>query len=140
MKSQNLSIRWLYLVVGVLAMLFAGIIYAWSILKAPLASEFSWGASELALNFTLAMSFFCIGGLLGAVAAYVGGVVDGFIMRITDVFMAIPEQLLAMCVVAALGATPVSVIAALSMPSSFTRATYSFILLEPSKREYSVWT
>jgi peptide/nickel transport system permease protein len=56
-----------------------------------------------------------IGGLLGAIAAYYGGVPDGIIMRITDVFLAIPEQLLAMTVVAALGATPLSVIAALSV-------------------------
>ena len=52
--------------VGVVAMLFAGVLYAWSILKSPLASEFGWGQSELALCFTLAMTFFCIGGLLGA--------------------------------------------------------------------------
>lgn len=52
--------------VGVIAMLFAGILYAWSILKAPFAADFGWGASELALNFTLAMCFFCLGGLLGA--------------------------------------------------------------------------
>ncbi len=65
-KNTNLSKRWFYLAVGVIAMLFAGVLYAWSILKAPLAVEFGWGASELALNFTLAMSFFCIGGLLGA--------------------------------------------------------------------------
>lgn len=64
--KPNLSIRWFYLVVGVVAMLFAGVLYAWSILKAPLATEFGWGASDLALNFTLAMSFFCVGGLLGA--------------------------------------------------------------------------
>jgi peptide/nickel transport system permease protein len=56
-----------------------------------------------------------IGGLLGAVAAYYGGKLDGIIMRITDVFLAIPEQLLAMTVVAAMGATPLSVIAALSV-------------------------
>ena len=68
MKStnQNLSVRWFYLVIGVIAMLFAGVLYAWSILKSPLAAEFGWKASELALTFTLAMSFFCIGGLLGA--------------------------------------------------------------------------
>lgn len=68
MKQHNsdISIRWRYLVIGVIAMLFAGVLYAWSILKAPLSAEFGWGASELALNFTLAMSFFCIGGLLGA--------------------------------------------------------------------------
>jgi OFA family oxalate/formate antiporter-like MFS transporter len=41
-------------------------LYAWSILKSPLAAEFGWGQSELALCFTLAMTFFCIGGLLGA--------------------------------------------------------------------------
>ena len=64
--SKNTSMRWFYLVVGIIAMLFAGILYAWSILKSPLAMEFKWGASELALNFTLAMSFFCVGGLLGA--------------------------------------------------------------------------
>lgn len=64
--KQNLSVRWFYLVLGVISMLFAGILYAWSILKSPLSVEFGWGASELALNFTLAMSFFCIGGLLGA--------------------------------------------------------------------------
>ena len=65
MKNKS-ALRWAYLAMGVFAMLFAGVLYAWSILKAPLASEFGWGASGLALNFTLAMSFFCIGGLLGA--------------------------------------------------------------------------
>lgn len=66
-KTQNnISIRWFYLIVGVITMLFAGVLYAWSILKSPLAHAFGWGASELALNFTLAMSFFCIGGLFGA--------------------------------------------------------------------------
>ena len=64
--KQNLSMRWMYLAIGVVAMLFAGVLYAWSILKSPLANAFGWGPSELALNFTLAMSFFCIGGLLGA--------------------------------------------------------------------------
>lgn len=65
-NNQKLSVRWIYMAVGVVAMLFAGVLYAWSILKSPLAGEFGWGASELALNFTLAMTFFCIGGLLGA--------------------------------------------------------------------------
>ena len=54
------------MIIGVTAMLFAGVLYAWSILKSPLALEFGWGKSELALCFTLAMTFFCIGGLVGA--------------------------------------------------------------------------
>ena len=65
-RKNKLSVRWGYLVVGVVAMLFAGVLYAWSILKSPLVTVFGWSASSLALNFTLAMSFFCIGGLLGA--------------------------------------------------------------------------
>ena len=68
-SKQNLSVRWAYLVIGVIAMLFAGIIYAWSILKAPLAEAFGWGASQLTLNFTLTMCFFCIGALLGGIVS-----------------------------------------------------------------------
>lgn len=89
--KNNLSIRWFYLAVGITAMLFAGVLYAWSILKAPLAIEFGWGTSQLALNFTLAMSFFCVGGLFGAqlfkrvgnrIALMVAGVLaaSGFIL------------------------------------------------------------
>ncbi len=63
---EKLSVRWFYMVAGVIAMLFSGILYAWSILKSPLGLEFGWGASDLALCFTLAMTFFCVGGLLGA--------------------------------------------------------------------------
>lgn len=64
--AQTTNIRWFYLAVGTFAMLFAGILYAWSILKAPFSGEFGWTPSELAFNFTVTMSFFCIGGLLGA--------------------------------------------------------------------------
>ena len=66
MKPKSLHIRWLYLTVGVLSMLFAGIIYAWSILKAPLGAAFQWSSDTLALNFTLTMCSFCIGGFLGS--------------------------------------------------------------------------
>ena len=69
MTQTKSALRWVYLAVGVAAMLFAGILYAWSILKAPFTAEFGWGPAELALNFTIAMCFFCIGGLLGAEAA-----------------------------------------------------------------------
>jgi len=65
-NKNKLSIRWFYLVAGTASMLFAGIIYAWSILKTPLAEAFGWEVSQLALNFTLTMCFFCIGGFLGS--------------------------------------------------------------------------
>jgi peptide/nickel transport system permease protein len=44
-----------------------------------------------------------IGILLGGIAGYFGGVIDEVLMRITDVFLAIPYLILAMAVAAALG-------------------------------------
>lgn len=64
MTSQKTAQRWLFLVLGTVSLLFAGIIYAWSILKVPLAEEFGWTASQLSLNYTLTMSFFCLGCIL----------------------------------------------------------------------------
>ena len=64
--KNTVANRFLTLVVGVFAMLFAGIIYAWSILKVPFAQELGYDASLLALNFTLTMCFFCIGGLVSS--------------------------------------------------------------------------
>ena len=63
-KQTNISKRWWILAAGVATMLFAGILYAWSILKAPFAAELGYDASALALGFTLAMSFFCLGGFI----------------------------------------------------------------------------
>lgn len=61
--------RWPYLVTGAVTLLFAGIIYSWSILKAPLAEEFGWTATQLAFNYTLTMCFFVFGGLLSGFLA-----------------------------------------------------------------------
>jgi peptide/nickel transport system permease protein len=44
-----------------------------------------------------------IGAPLGAIAGYVGGRLDNFIMRLTDLFLAFPFLLLAMMIVTALG-------------------------------------
>ena len=62
------------MLLGAVVMLFAGVIYAWSVLKAPLAAEFNWTPSALALNFTLTLCFFCIGGVIaGRLAKRIGG-------------------------------------------------------------------
>lgn len=44
-----------------------------------------------------------IGGTLGAIAGYYGGTLDNVIMRIMDIFLAIPSILLAISIVSALG-------------------------------------
>ena len=67
MKLKNtVENRTRMLIVGVFTMLFAGILYAWSILKVPFAQELEYDQSMLALNFTLTMCFFCIGGLISS--------------------------------------------------------------------------
>ncbi len=64
--QNNLKKRWFYLVTGVFAMLFSGVLYAWSILKIPFNDVFGWDASVLSLNFTLTMCFFCLGAFFGS--------------------------------------------------------------------------
>ncbi len=43
-----------------------GLVYAWSVFKKPLALRFGWSDAQLTWTFTICMSFFCIGGYLGA--------------------------------------------------------------------------
>ena len=58
------AFRWFYLALSFIAMLFAGILYAWSILKAPFQAAFSWSDTALALNYTVTICCFCLGGML----------------------------------------------------------------------------
>ncbi len=67
---MNKTNRWIYAIAGVIVLVFAGLIYAWSVLSSPIAAEFSdWSKGALSLTFTLAMSFFCIGGLIAGLVA-----------------------------------------------------------------------
>ena len=62
MKQLN---RRVYAIVGVIVLLFAGLVYAWSVLSTPIAAEFTgWTKAQLSLTFTLVMILFCIGSLL----------------------------------------------------------------------------
>lgn len=62
--------RWLYAGVGTIILLFAGLVYAWSVLASPIAAYFpQWTQAQLSLTFTICMSFFCFGGLAGGLTA-----------------------------------------------------------------------
>lgn len=61
------------------------------------------GQVSLAIGFIGTIITTIIGGIIGIISAYYGGKTDNIIMRILDVFMAIPPMLLAMAIVAALG-------------------------------------
>ena len=67
--DKRLKTRWGLLALGTVVLLFAGIIYAWSIIKAPFAGELGWSDSALTFNFTLTMCFFCLGGLVSGLLA-----------------------------------------------------------------------
>lgn len=56
-----------------------------------------------------------IGGSLGAFAGFYGGLVDNVIMRIMDIFLAVPSILLAMTIVAALGTDLIYVMLAIGV-------------------------
>ena len=63
MKKLN---RWVYAIIGVVVLLFAGLVYAWSVMGKTIgASRPDWTAAQLSLTFTIVMAFFCIGVMLG---------------------------------------------------------------------------
>lgn len=78
---------------------------------------------------TVAVALF-FGLILGATAGFYGGKVDMIIMRIMDIFMAIPGTLLAICIVASLGnSIPNLVIAqAVSSIPTFSRVVRGAVI------------
>ena len=73
-----------------------------------------------------------VGSLLGAMTAYYGGILDTIIMRLTDVLAAFPSVLLAICLVAVIGAGTYNLILALGIVfiPSFARVVRSEILVQ----------
>ena len=73
---------------------------------------------------------FVLGLILGAAAGYFGGKTDMIIMRIMDIFLAIPGTLLAICIVASLGnSIPNLVIAqAVSSIPTFSRVVRGAVI------------
>lgn len=71
-----------------------------------------------------------IGGFLGAVAGYYGGRLDNIIMRLLDVLLAIPTILLAITIVAALGASIINLMIAVGISNipGFARVVRAAVL------------
>jgi len=88
------------------------------------------GRISLSIGFFTAFFSLIFGGVLGAAAAFYGGKVDSVIMRIMDMFSAIPGTLMALAIVAALGANMINLLIAISISSipSFTRLIRSAVL------------
>jgi peptide/nickel transport system permease protein len=75
-----------------------------------------WGSRlSLQLSLTVVISTLVIGTIVGSVAAMRGGRVDNFLMRIVDVFLAIPELIFALAIAAVLGPSFRNIILALAV-------------------------
>lgn len=70
---------------------------------------------SLTIGFVATVTGGLLGVLIGLLSGYYGGIVDTIIMRVTDVFLAFPGMLLALVIVAILGASTTSVIIAVSV-------------------------
>ena len=88
-------------------------------------ARMSLGISVVAVCFSLV-----VGGILGASAGFFGGTVDMVIMRTMDILLAVPNILLAITIVAALGASNFNLILALTISSvpGFSRIVRGAVL------------
>ncbi len=90
-----------------------------------------WGARySLVIGIGSIVFSAIVGAIIGAISAYYGGAVDNIIMRILDVFMAIPPMLMSIVVVTALGNGVINLVIAMGLATlpQFARIMRSFIL------------
>ena len=67
-------------------------------------SRIVYGArTSMQIGFTVVGISMVVGVLMGSIAGFYGGVMDNILMRIVDIFLAIPNILLAIAIVSALG-------------------------------------
>lgn len=71
--------------------------------------------TSLSIGFTTVVISLISGGILGAISGFYGGRIDNVIMRIMDIFLAIPGTLFAITIVAALGTSTINLMIALSI-------------------------
>lgn len=85
---------------------------------------------SLFVSFVAVIISLAAGGILGAISGYYGGLIDNIIMRITDIFLAVPMTLLAIVIVAALGANTSNLIISLALSAipTFARIVRGSVL------------
>lgn len=85
---------------------------------------------SLAIGFVAVFVSLAVGVPLGALAGYFGGAVETIIMRITDIFSAVPAILMAVVVVSVLGSSTINLMIAVGVSSipGFVRVTRAAVL------------
>jgi ABC-type dipeptide/oligopeptide/nickel transport system permease subunit len=75
---------------------------------------FEGGWVSLKITFTVTIISMALGAVVGLITGYFGGIVDMVIMRICDILKAVPQLMLAICVVAVVGPSMFTLIFALT--------------------------
>lgn len=70
---------------------------------------------SLGIGLAAALGALCIGTLIGFVAGYGGSLVEGVLMRLTDVFLAVPSLFLVVCIIAFVPSSLFTLIAVLAL-------------------------
>ena len=99
-------------------------------------SRLLWGSRySLSYSFTVLMITVCVGVPIGLFAGYVGGKIDSVIMRIIDVFMAMPVFIVALAIAGTMGASGAHLILSLSVVSwaEYARLARALTLQEKNK-------
>lgn len=99
-------------------------------------SRLLWGSRySLSYSFTVLLITVCVGVPIGLFAGYVGGKIDSIIMRIIDVFMAMPVFIVALAIAGTVGASGAHLILSLSVVSwaEYARLARALTLQEKNK-------
>lgn len=109
--------------------------------KVPPFGTDAYGRNQLArivhgARISLSLGFFTtfislgIGGLLGAMCGYYGGIFDEIVMRLMDILLSIPTLLMAIAIVSTLGPTVMNLLIAITISQipGFTRIVRSSVL------------
>lgn len=85
---------------------------------------------SLSLGFFTTFISLGIGGLLGAMCGYYGGIFDEIVMRLMDILLSIPTLLMAIAIVSTLGPTVMNLLIAITISQipGFTRIVRSSVL------------
>lgn len=154
-RNKAAVVGLIFLVLLILAAIFAGVLFDYDeqCINQNISQRLQWPSAEhifgtdeygrdllvrivfgsrvsLSIGFIAVAFGLALGGVLGAVAGFFGGRIDNLIMRICDVFLAVPMMLMAIVIVAALGASIVNLVIALSISSvpTFARIVRSAVL------------
>ncbi len=90
-----------------------------------------WGSRiSLSVGIYVVAASLVLGSIIGAVAGYFGGKIDNVLMRIMDVFLAVPSTIMAVAVVGALGPGLVNLLIAMSVSKTpqFARVVRSSVI------------